>query len=129
MNQPTLPTNRAHDLPPRWDGRRVEWHGWTMPPPSSLQFHAPPDCCRACGSLEPQPFNRGTIWAKPGEAAPRHKPKTYAEAVTNRIKGSLMVFRCPDCRHDVVLGRSPGRSLEMWDLDESDYVDVGSWGR
>lgn len=31
--QPPLPTDRDHDLPPRWDGFPVHWHGWTQSDP------------------------------------------------------------------------------------------------
>ncbi len=136
--QRTLPTDdRANDLPPRWDGHRVEWKGWEVPPPSSIRFHMPPECCRACGSIEPAQHNRGVIWSEPGEVVPFRRPKSYANAVSNQaarrdgvVLGSLTAIRCPDCRYDTVLGpERSGLAREVWDLDESDYTDQGSYAK
>ena len=134
--QPTLPTNRANDLPRFWDGRAVVWDGWEpqldawiCPPPK-------PSCCRACGSFARPVTNRGRVTRFAGithdqiaaaDAARDRLPLGYK----SRLKGhpgtqhELTTFRCPDCRHDQILDRDGS----MWNLDESDYSDEGSWPR
>jgi len=128
---PTLPhAPRPHDMPPKWDGHRVLWEGWEVPPASTMRFHAKPECCRFCGSLAEPLFNRGRVWSNPGEVTPFRRPKSYEEAAFNQrarrdgsCLGSLFAFRCPDCRHDSVLEGSRG---DLFDLDDSDYTDDGS---
>lgn len=112
--QPTLPVDRDHDLPPRWDGAEVEWQGW-CDQPVLLCWRGPAerDVCPACGSTERRVMNRGLlrVWRR------------TSTGLRARRLGSIFAFRCPDCRHDQVLDGLDG---EMWDLDESDYHDEGS---
>lgn len=111
MTRPTpqaLMFPRDHDLPPKWDGRPVQWDGWHTLMPA---FICPPpkrDCCPACGSLTEPVSNTGRVFADPDLRVP---------------VGMLFAFRCPDCRIDLVLD-SHGR--DGWVLDESDYSDEGS---
>jgi len=131
-NQSPLPTDRAHDLPPRWDGLRVEWDPWQAEPWTSGVFHEKPRPCPACGMYEPRSVVHGVIWSPPG-VLPFRRPKTYGEAALNQRAetegtplGHLVVWRCTGCRHDQVLD---SRDSSVWDLDESDYNDDGSWVR
>jgi hypothetical protein len=101
VSDPQPPIPGEHDLPPRWNGRVVEWEGWKMPAPV---FVCPPpraECCPNCGSLTEQPVNCGVVVAVI----------------------ELFAHRCPDCRHDTVMELSTG---DWWDLDLSDYEDGGS---
>lgn len=61
--QPTLPTDRAHDLPPRWDGHVVVWDGWEAGALSDVRLcpPLPRECCPACGSLAETTTNRGRV--------------------------------------------------------------------
>lgn len=134
--QPTLPpAPRAHDLPPRWDGHRVEWSGWEVEPWNTGRFHLRPDCCRACGHIASHHvLNTGVVMSEPGEVIPYRRPRTYAQAAANQAAerdgvglGRLVAFRCPNCSHDTVSSMSrtaPG--VEVWELDDTDYGDAGS---
>lgn len=103
---------RAHDLPPRWDGFGVEWHGWEYLPPAFLCPPPPPQCCRTCGA---PPAVKGfpTTLVNRG----------YVERLNGHPQFRLHVFRCQVCRHDVVTDTVTGGT---WDLDDSDYGDDGS---
>lgn len=113
---------RAHDLPPLWDGLVVIWRGWQTveghvficPPPKE------PACCKACGSLQPSPSNHGLVALSKGtdrETIERHaRPGMVA---TYR----LVAFRCTDCLFDQVWDTDAD---QWWDLDETDYVDEES---
>lgn len=64
--QPTLPTGpRLHDLPPKWDGYRVEWRGWHVSPPTTLELHGLRSECPHCASTAPEAVNFGVVWAAP----------------------------------------------------------------
>lgn len=139
MMQRTLPTDRDHDLPPRWDGWRVEWEGWTAPPDIFICPPPKPQPCRACGSFDEQIMNRGRSWSEPGAIRPYRRAKTYRQSEANQkadADGSVMLhlvaYRCPDCRADRVrtFGSFVNTAAELWwDLDESDYTDTGSRAR
>lgn len=97
----------VHQLPPKWDGRDVNWTGWVSIT-TTAAVHVRRECCQQCGSLVEPVINIGklrspddqTKWASP-----------------------LAAFRCPDCRNDTVWDRETD---EWWTLDESDYGDEGS---
>lgn len=95
----------GRDLPPRWDGIPVQWGSWDhrlvhMCPPGE------PGRCDICGS--------------------RSQPATCAGRSRDRFRSLyLQAARCPDCGHDQVLDIVDG---SLWDLDEADYSDRGSWG-
>lgn len=117
MSQPTLPAApRAHDLPPRWDGSTVEWGGWQVED-TTLRYHVKARCCRFCGSLEWPVANIGMVRTD----APRGVMsirKRYGYQL-----GRLYAFRCPDCKRDQVVDLAG----VLWDLDDTDYGDEGSW--
>lgn len=49
-----------NDLPPKWDGRRVDWSEWDTDP----IFVCPPPTaprCEGCGSAARQATSRGTV--------------------------------------------------------------------
>ena len=100
---------RDHDLPPSWDGHRIEWEGWQGMPPVFVCPPPKPQPCRSCGSLEPAIFNAGLF---------RSRDRRSGREQNNR----LAVVRCPDCRTDAVMDRNG----DWWDLDPSDYTDDGS---
>lgn len=138
QQQPTLPrAPHAHDLPPHWDGHRVEWGGWEVEPWSTLPFHMRRECCQACGHVPgvgQQVLNHGRVRSEPGEFVPFRRPRDYHQAAVNQRAerdgaglGRLVAFRCPNCSHDVVVEFSRSTPvLEVWDLDDSDYGDEGS---
>ena len=134
--QPTLPTDRSHDLPRFWDGKAVVWRGWEAPLVAWICPPPKPSCCEACGSLARPVTNWGRVARFGGithdmiaaaDAARDRLPTAHQ----HRLKGhpralyELTAFRCPDCRHDQILDRDGS----MWNLDESDYSDEGSWPR
>lgn len=127
--QSTLPpAPRAHDLPPRWDGLAVAWDDWEVGAFSSAEFHIPPECCRACGSMAPPVRNRGTVCTRrPAWTAGRRRPasalRDQEAALGGVLAVILYVWRCSDCRHDVVTEVGSGA---VWDLDDTDYTDIGS---
>lgn len=124
--------SRQFDLPPMWDGLVVQWRGWE---PQLRAFICPPPkdpaCCRKCGSLTAPVCNVGYVATSP---AVTHADVEYEEANRRRL-GSLahkrkplvwmrlFVWRCPDCRHDVVHDNDTD---ECWDLDDTDYGPDGS---
>ena len=125
-----LPTQ--HDLPPLWDGHRVEWKPWTTFW-STLDFHMKPDTCSFCGAREKCALTMGLVQPLPGETVTRtvyqrSKRVQGREFGVNRTVAEtpiywLVAFRCPSCHHDSVWDR---RTDEWWDLDEQDYGDEGS---
>lgn len=138
MNQPTLPVDRPHDLPPRWDGKVVLWEGWRAlhtDGPVFLCPPGPPQCCPACGSFTPAVTNRGKVATSTlvtmaqlvdEQAALDHLPlsQQYKYRAGRRPLAlyGITAFRCPDCRFDQVLDTDG----VLWNLDESDYGDAGS---
>lgn len=128
--QPTLPpAPRPHDLPPRWDGHRVEWRGWEVLPPTTLErFHGVAAICPHCASTRPQAITTGVVWVAPvGLLA--FPTKQRWDARGSRSGGDhaaqwLTAYRCLDCHADEVEDRMTG---ELWVLDDSDYGDDGSY--
>lgn len=131
--QPTLPTDRAYDLPPFWDGKPVVWEGWQ---PLADAFICPPprkECCPACGSLERPTLNRGRVGTSTEvthqdiadtDAARKRLPDKIRYKIKTKAYYELAAFRCPDCRHDQV---SQLFGDTTWDLEEHDYTADGSW--
>lgn len=122
LTQPPL-VPRAHDLPPLWDGDPIEWGEWEMP--MSAVFICPPlksfrpDCCPKCGCTDERPTARGAV-----RVAPIDPRSGLRKLRAGRIVLNLLALRCPDCRHDQVTDLYGSR---VWDLDESDYTNEGSW--
>ena len=131
-----MTADRSHDLPRFWDGKAVVWRGWEAPLVAWICPPPKPSCCEACGSLARPVTNRGRVARFGGithdmiaaaDAARDRLPTAHQ----HRLKGhpralyELTAFRCPDCRHDQILDRDGS----MWNLDESDYSDEGSWAR
>lgn len=131
-----MTADRSHDLPRFWDGKAVVWRGWEAPLDAWICPPPKPSCCEACGSLARPVTSRGRVARFGGithdmiaaaDAARDRLPTAHQ----HRIKGhpralyELTAFRCPDCRHDQILDRDGS----MWNLDESDYSDEGSWAR
>lgn len=124
---------RVHDLPPRWDGRTVEWGPWQQVR-TSLPFHVPLDqqACTTCGLIDEPLTAGGKVLPLPGETFEwpdvRTLPsgRTYTRG-TKRVPAwpvlCLVAFRCPGCGADRVHDERTG---ETWDLDASDYGDAGS---
>jgi len=59
--QPTLPTERAHDLPRFWDGKAVAWRGWEAEIEAFICPPPKPSCCPACGSFAKPAINHGRV--------------------------------------------------------------------
>jgi len=125
-----LPT--LHDLPPLWDGHRVEWKGWETYW-TTADWHMKPVTCNECGSRDKSAMNTGLVYPLAGETVTmtrlkrsKNQPgRTYE--VTQEIPATptywLHVWRCPSCHLDTVWDR---RDDTWWDLDESDYGVEGS---
>ena len=124
MHQQTRLTLWArNDLPPKWDGRRVDWSEWHTDP----MF--------ACGRPAP---SLGTVYPLDGETFETHEPRVkrtrsgreYEAGTTTVARRArpgvrLVASRCPDCGLDTVVDRTSGHQ-QVWTLDESDYGDAGS---
>lgn len=132
-----LAHSREHDLPPLWDGRRVDWSAWKDVEPGSLAFHAPADAfaCTGCGWISDTQLRAvGRVHPEPGATFTVHR-----DVPSKRVPGStwvrktevpawpiarLVVRRCTGCGLDQVTDMETD---EVWDLDPSDYTDAGSW--
>ena len=126
-----------NDLPPKWDGRRVDWSEWDTDP----IFVCPPPTaprCEGCGSAARQVTSRGTVYPLDGEMFETHEPlvkrtrsgreyEAGTTTVARRARPGVRLFasRCPDCGLDTVVDRTSGHQ-QVWTLDESDYGDAGS---
>jgi hypothetical protein len=116
----------GNDLPPKWDGRPVEWEGWRNLE-TSMALHLPVDdlTCRACGAIGERAINSGKRLR-----TFRKEQRTKSGAIylsTQRYRRpvrDLFAFRCRHCGHDQVLDTSTD---QLWDLDPSDYSDEGSY--
>src|SRR6476661_6352718 len=103
-----LPLPTEHDLPPRWDGKVVEWRGWVMLP---VAFVCPPrtrGCCEQCGSTADQPHNRGLVALSRRTTLDDIEGHRRGHQVGRVARWRLDAFRCPDCHHDVVSDMQTG---------------------
>lgn len=110
----TVTDARPHDLPPLWDGRTVQWSAWEDQRLPTLVFHVPADhwACTGCGWIRDTELRAiGTLM-----------PGSVADTAWPTVR--LVVRRCPGCHLDEVTDISTG---EVWDLEEHDYADAGSW--
>jgi len=99
---------RPNDLPPLWDGVRVEWGPWSTIQ-TSLRFHVPLRelACQKCGQVDQE----------------RHTARGRLIRDDNvEHLGFLVAHRCPGCGHDEV----EDDEGKVWDLDPSDYTNEGS---
>jgi hypothetical protein len=113
---------RPHDLPPLWDGRHVTWSPWRDVDPGSLAIHAPSDAfaCTGCGWItETQMRSIGRLHPEPGATFTIDGTELPAWPVA-----VLAVRRCTGCGLDQVTDLDTG---DVWDLDDTDYGDTGSW--
>ena len=135
---------RQFDLPPKWDGRDVEWQGWEdtldtfICGPAARQR----EVCPACGSVEARVINIGLVHPLPGETweqdhliekRTRSGRSIMVKAGKQMVKAhpvlELVAFRCVDCKHDVVWDKYDGgweSGGTWWDLDHTDYGPQGS---
>ena len=128
-----------NDLPPKWDGRRVDWSEWNTDPMfvcGRPQPTAPR--CEGCGSAARQAASRGTVYPLDGEMFETHEPRVKRTrsgreyvagtvTVARRARPGVRLFasRCPDCGLDTVVDYT-SEPEQVWTLDESDYGDAGS---
>ena len=126
-----------NDLPPKWDGRRVDWSEWDTAP----IFVCPPPTaprCEGCGSAARQATSRGTVYPLDGDMFETHEPRVKRTrsgreyvagtvTVARRARPGVRLFasRCPDCGLDTVVDYT-SEPEQVWTLDESDYGDAGS---
>jgi len=114
---------REHDLPPRWDGLPVQWGQWGETAGMFIcgRSSARGERCGRCKSAAAPQINLGRIWTDP-----RTAPPAIARGRLSRgrhLVCTISAFRCADCGHDTVLD---GNGV-MWDLDDTDYAEDGSW--
>lgn len=120
-----------HDLPPSWDGVRVEWEGWQTGqvficgPGKRAAFN-----CEECHSSDSPHTNIGIIHPTEPELVDCIKRtasgRTYwsKEMRVPNPHVRLHAQRCPACGSDVVIDTETD---EHWTLDETDYGESGSW--
>lgn len=114
---------RDHDLPPRWDGRPVEWGEWSS---TGDVFICPPTKdkgCEYCRSTTPRLMCLGRIFTEPGTVAAIGRAR---QNCGRHLVGHIAAFRCPDCERDYVID-GLGADAQTWHLDDTDYTDNGSW--
>lgn len=99
-------------LPPAWDGRPVDWHGWHQPiearalfPCENNGLRRDPQPCSGCG----HPFQP---W--------------WAQGLTADGRTSITVERCGFCNTTIAFETGPDGTSE-WTLDDSDYGPEGSF--
>jgi hypothetical protein len=120
------------DLPPYWDGVKVDWHEWADSR-STLPFHAPADqlACDHCGVVDEPLTCFGLRQPEPGATFPVDRIKTTKSGhqYTKTIDVpawpviDLTAARCRHCHHDVITDTRTGTT---WDLDATDYGPQGS---
>lgn len=126
-----LESLRTHDLPPLWDGHRVEWTPWQTVGRTTYEWHTGDFVtCEYCGSVAPSLLSWGTVWAKPIGLLAFPQRRAW-DSYQVRPGGEhavawLTVQRCPDCRTDEVWDRMADH---RWMLDDTDYTDEGSWSQ
>ena len=100
--QPLLTLWARNDLPPKWDGRRVDWSEWDTDP----IFVCPPPTaprCEGCGSAARQATSRGTVYPLDGEMFETHEPRVKrTRSGREYVAGTVAVARCMPCRRIVV---------------------------
>lgn len=129
-----------NDLPPKWDGRVVEWSEWDSSPifvcgPNGAVKRSP---CEGCGSTRSQATSTGTVYPLASETYEVEQPRvkttrsgreyiagTTVATMRARPTVQLHASRCPDCGLDTVVD-STSEPEQVWTLDESDYGDAGS---
>ena len=117
QTSPYLPqAPRANRLPPKWDGATVEWEEWEVDL-SSWRFHVKLDPYPYCGSTDERVMAIGRV-RNDGPARSIQSARGY------RL-GRMSAYRCTGCWHDQVIDLAGA----LWDLDDSDYDDDGSWPR
>ena len=131
---------RRHDLPPRWDGRIVEWSEWDTSPTFVCGPRGPVRAsrCEGCGSTASRATSRGTVYPLAGDTYESERPvvkrtRSGREYVAGTVTVArrarpgvrLFAFRCPDCGLDTVVDYT-SEPEQVWTLDESDYGDEGS---
>lgn len=96
------PPAHRHDLPPLWDGVPVAWREWSRVD-STLILHLPADAfaCDKCGAIDESDISNG----RRGQLI------------------NLTAYRCRHCGHDTVHDHLTD---QWWDLDQTDYADIGS---
>lgn len=75
----------------------------------------------SCGSAEPHLIANGT---RTVSFADNVLPIGKARMAPRERRDRLVAMRCPDCLHDVVWDLALD---QWWDLDDSDYLDAGSF--
>lgn len=124
------PTDREYDMPPMWDGRRVEWSEWD----DSRWFICPPpkaDPC-ACGSTAPRVTSIGTVHPLPGEMVQGTRTKRLKSGreygIPTEVPAQPLIAlhaeRCVTCGLDTVYETA---TESVWELDATDYRADGSW--
>ena len=131
---------RRHDLPPRWDGRAVEWSEWDTSPTflCGTRGSVRASQCEGCGSTASNATSRGTVYPLDGEMFETHESRvkrtrsgreyvagTVTVVCRARPGVRLFAFRCPDCGLDTVVDYT-SEPEQVWPLDGSDYGDEGS---
>ena len=120
--------SRSYDLPPSWDGRRVEWGQWE----AMVVFSCPGGRVTCdCGSADLL-TTTGVIHPNDGDTVDvpivkRTKSGREYESGTRQVPAKpelrLSAQRCVTCGQDIVTDRRDG---SVWILDESDYSQDGS---
>jgi hypothetical protein len=126
---------REHDLPPKWDGRVIEWGAWAENGPIFIcdrtkrkgGLYVP--TCAACGSTRPKLQSVGLRHPAPEDTEPGEYLRTHRNGTPVYAQEPMPAYRelhaerCQDCGHDTVYDM---RSNESWDLDDTDYGHEGS---
>ena len=119
-----ITADRAHDLPPLWDGHPVRWGPWKRTAPALLcdiddadESEPVVSACERCGAIPEVDI----------VASGRVLSSITGPSGASRDGGllaCLTALRCDSCGHDTVHDIATGQT---WDLDRHDYTDTGSW--
>lgn len=135
---------REHELPPKWDGRKVTWREPTAGRATMVCYRGRGGCkpggdfvCTGCGAVD-EPFDVyvGVVDSEPGATltVPQERRLTSGRTYSRDVVVpayplvELILERCLACGHDQVLelDTDTGQIKATWDLDETDYGDDGS---
>ncbi|MHC9879743.1 hypothetical protein ACQX06_04100 [Corynebacterium diphtheriae] len=103
-----------HRVPPRWDGREIEWEDWE---PAPIVCGSASNACDSCGCTSGGIVRKGHVEQaeeRDGNVVPLH----------SKAKTHLTLFRCTGCANTSVWD-----GQQFWELDEQDYATEGSYER
>lgn len=124
LRRPPIVADRAHDLPPLWDGHPVRWGPWRRQAAAFMcqtddagESEAVPSACTRCGTVQTVDIiATGRVLSSIVGPSGEQRDGTPLAHLT--------AVRCADCGRDTVHDFA---AEQTWDLDPEDYSGTGSW--